>query len=153
MFIVIIKPILVFVSQGFIFYFLKEECIMALSMNLSPEKIGKILDVVNGMSPAEIRSFLQEKTGLTASDDEIKRTLDFLNKHRAKPLTDADLESAAGGLSKGQKQFLNSLGGALLGTILALGVVGGITQYAKNKAQASNTDKKPDSTKNPSGAT
>ena len=131
MFIVIIKPILVFVSQGFIFYFLKEECIMALGMNSSPKKIGEILDVVNSASPAEIRDFLQEKTGLTASDDEIKRALDFLNKHRAKPLTDSDLESAAGGVSKGGKIAI--ITGAILGTVVTIGAIKyGYDKYKKS---------------------
>ena len=131
MFIVIIKSILVFVSQGFIFYFLKEECIMALGMNSSPKKIGEILDVVNSASPAEIRDFLQEKTGLTASDDEIKRALDFLNKHRAKPLTDSDLESAAGGVSKGGKIAI--ITGAILGTVVTIGAIKyGYDKYKKS---------------------
>ena len=104
---------------------------MALGMNSSPKKIGEILDVVNSASPAEIRDFLQEKTGLTASDDEIKRALDFLNKHRAKPLTDSDLESAAGGVSKGGKIAI--ITGAILGTVVTIGAIKyGYDKYKKS---------------------
>ena len=103
---------------------------MALNMNLSAEHIGKLLKVVDGMSPAEIRVFLQEKTGLTASDDEIKKALDFLNKHRAKPLTDEDLDSAAGGLGPGVKTALSVMVGTFLG-LLAYGSLPSVAEQTK----------------------
>ena len=106
---------------------------MALSVNLSPEKIGKILDVVNGMSPAEVRALMQKHTGFTASDDEIKKALDFLNKHKTTPLTDADLESAAGGLCKGGKKALAAVGGAVIGSLVTIGGIAAYT-YAQDPA-------------------